>query len=53
MKKVLKYVIIIILALFVLGYFYLIYPLWGYPFNAQRKSAFDPCLGPGMLAMGR
>jgi len=32
------------LALVVLGYFYLIYPLWGYPFNAQRHG--NPPLTP-------
>jgi len=42
--KFLKIISSIILALCILGYFYLVYPLWGYPFNAQRHG--NPPLTP-------
>lgn len=42
--KFLKIFSVIILALSLLGYFYFIYPLWGYPFNAQRHG--NPPLTP-------
>lgn len=42
--RLLKILIIILLSLVVLLYFYLIYPLWGYPFNAQRHG--NPPLTP-------
>ncbi len=38
MKKALKIIIIIVIALFVIAYFYLLLPFWGMPFNAQRHG---------------
>ncbi len=38
LKKTLRVLLLIILVLTVLGYFYIVYPLWGYPFNAQRHK---------------
>lgn len=42
--KYLKVVAIILISIAFLTYFYLIYPLWGYPFNAQRHG--NPPLTP-------
>lgn len=42
--RLLKILIIILISLAVILYFYLIYPLWGYPFNAQRHG--NPPLTP-------
>lgn len=44
LKKILKYLIVTILSLVVLGYFYIVFPLWGMPFNAQRHG--NPPLTP-------
>ncbi len=38
LKKTAKIVLIVFIVLFVTGYFYIIYPLWGMPFNAQRHG---------------
>ncbi|MEQ9290090.1 MAG: glycoside hydrolase family 31 protein [Cyclobacteriaceae bacterium] len=37
-KSILKYVILAIILLLIFGYFYLVYPLWGIPFNTQRHG---------------
>ena len=37
-KRIIKPLIIILLALVLLVYFYIVYPLWGMPFNAQRHG---------------
>ena len=42
--SIFKVIVIIISTLAILCYFYLIYPLWGYPFNAQRHG--NPPLTP-------
>lgn len=42
--KLIKIFSVIIFSLFIIGYFYFIYPLWGYPFNAQRHG--NPPLTP-------
>ena len=44
MKKFFKIFLIVIISLVVLAYFYLIFPFWGYPFNAQRHG--NPPLTP-------
>ncbi|MCK5210499.1 MAG: glycoside hydrolase family 31 protein, partial [Cyclobacteriaceae bacterium] len=44
LNRIAKRLIIGILSLAVLAYFYLIYPLWGYPFNSQRHG--NPPLTP-------
>jgi len=44
MRKFFKILSICILSLLLLGYFYIVYPLWGYPFNAQRHG--NPPLTP-------
>lgn len=44
MKRFLKMFSIILVSLAVVAYFYLIFPLWGYPFNAQRHG--NPPLTP-------
>ncbi|MCK5207393.1 MAG: glycoside hydrolase family 31 protein, partial [Cyclobacteriaceae bacterium] len=44
LKRIAKPLLIGIVSLMVLGYFYIVYPLWGYPFNAQRHG--NPPLTP-------
>jgi hypothetical protein len=44
MKKFLKIFLIVVTSLAILAYFYLIFPFWGYPFNAQRHG--NPPLTP-------
>lgn len=44
MKKWLKNILIIVLILFLGGYFYWLYPAWGIPFNSQRHG--NPPLTP-------
>lgn len=36
--KIIRVFLIVILCLAIIGYFYIVYPLWGYPFNAQRHK---------------
>lgn len=43
-KKIAKFLIITIVSLLLLAYFYLVYPFWGMPFNAQRHG--NPPLTP-------
>lgn len=43
-KKLIKFLIIPLITLFLLFYFYLALPLWGVPFNAQRHG--NPPLTP-------
>lgn len=43
-KKIIKYLILACTCLIILGYFYLIYPFWGIPFNQQRHG--NPPLTP-------
>lgn len=43
-KKIFKILAITVFILLVIGYFYIIFPLWGYPFNAQRHG--NPPLTP-------
>ncbi len=38
MKKVLKITLILLAALMVLAYFYVVLPVWGIPFNAKRHG---------------
>ena len=44
MKKILKISLTIVIVILIIGYFYLVLPLWGYPFNAQRHG--NPPLTP-------
>ncbi len=43
-RKIVRYSLITLAALLIAVYFYLIYPLWGMPFNAQRHG--NPPLTP-------
>ncbi len=43
-KKIFKYSLILLAVLAVIFYFYIAYPLWGMPFNAQRHG--NPPLTP-------
>jgi len=38
MGKFFRITLIVVLALLLISYFYFIFPLWGYPFNAQRHG---------------
>ncbi len=44
LKKIAKTLFIGIASLLILGYFYIVYPFWGMPFNAQRHG--NPPLTP-------
>lgn len=44
MKKWIKRTLIILVVLFIAAYFYIIYPLWGIPFNSPRHG--NPPLTP-------
>jgi alpha-glucosidase (family GH31 glycosyl hydrolase) len=44
MRRLLKILLITLFSIFILAYFYLILPFWGYPFNAQRHG--NPPLTP-------
>jgi alpha-glucosidase (family GH31 glycosyl hydrolase) len=43
-KTILRSLIVVLVSLLVLAYFYLVFPLWGMPFNAQRHG--NPPLTP-------
>jgi alpha-glucosidase (family GH31 glycosyl hydrolase) len=38
LKKILKVTSIVLVILFVIAWFYILYPLWGMPFNSQRHG---------------
>lgn len=44
MRKFLRILLVTLFSICILAYFYLILPLWGYPFNAQRHG--NPPLTP-------
>jgi len=44
MIKLLRIFLIVLISLAILAYFYLVFPLWGYPFNSQRHG--NPPLTP-------
>ena len=43
-RKILRGIIFGVISLTIIGYFYFVLPLWGYPFNAQRHG--NPPLTP-------
>ncbi len=43
-RKILRRIIFGVISLTIIGYFYFVLPLWGYPFNAQRHG--NPPLTP-------
>ena len=38
MRKFFKITMLLLFSLFVVAYFYILFPFWGYPFNAQRHG---------------